>query len=61
MSANDIWYFIYENYCKRIVFSKEDNYRSLKRLNKKDLVLFANKVIEKVPVLVMLNNIMNHI
>ena len=49
MSANDIRNFIYKNYYKRIEFSKEDIYRSLKRLNKKDLLLFANKLIEKLP------------
>ena len=61
MSANDSRDFIFENYYKRIGFSKEDSYHSLKRSNKKDLLLFANKLIEKVPDLVMLNNIMNHI
>ena len=60
MSANDSRDFIFENYYKRIGFSKEDSYHSLKRSNKKNL-LFANKLIEKVPDLVMLNNIMNHI
>ena len=61
MPANDSRDFIFENYYKRIGFSKEDSYHSLKRSNKKDLLLFANKLIEKVPDLVMLNNIMNHI
>ena len=61
MSANDSRDFIFENYYKRIGFSKKDSYHSLKRSNKKDLLLFANKLIEKVPDLVMLNNIMNHI
>ena len=61
MSANDSRDFIFENYYKQIGFSKEDSYYSLKRSNKKDLLLFANKLIEKVPDLVMLNNIMNHI
>ena len=49
MSANDIRNFIYKNYYKRIEFSKEDIYRLLKRLNKKDLLLFGNKLIEKLP------------
>ena len=49
MSVNDIIVFIFENYYKRIGFSKEDSYYSMKRLKKKDLMLLANKLIEKVP------------
>ena len=49
MSVNDIIVFIFENYYKRIGFSKEDSYYSMKRLKKKDLLLLANKLIEKVP------------
>ena len=49
MSANDIRDLICENYYKRVESSKEDSYRSLKCSNKKDLLMFANKLIEKVP------------
>ena len=49
MSVNDIRDFIFENYYKRIGFSKEDSYYSMKRLKRKDLLLFANKLTEKVP------------
>ena len=49
MSFNDIIDFIYENYYKKFGFSKENSYCSLKRLNRKDLLLLANKSIEKVP------------
>ena len=35
MSANDIREFIFENYYKRIGFSKEGSYYSMKRLKRK--------------------------
>ena len=35
ISVNDIRYFIFENYCKRIGFSKESSYYSTKRLKRK--------------------------
>ena len=34
---------------KQIGFSEEDSYCSLKHQNKKDLLLFANKLVGKVP------------
>ena len=40
--------FVFENYYKRIGFSKEKSYCSMKLL-KKDLLLLANKLIEKIP------------
>ena len=49
MSVNDIGDFIFENYYKQIGFSKEDSYYSMKPLKRKDLLLLANKLIEKVP------------
>ena len=49
MSFNDIIDFIYENYYKKFGFSKQNSYCSLKRSNRKDLLLLANKSIEKVP------------
>ena len=36
MSVNEIRNFFFENYCKRIGFSNENSYYSIKRLNKKD-------------------------
>ena len=48
MSVNDMTEFVFENYYKRIGFSKEDSYYSVKRLKRKDLLLLANKLIEKV-------------
>ena len=49
MSVNEIRDFIFGNYYKRIVFSKENSYYSMKFLKKKrDLLLFANKLIEKI-------------
>ena len=49
MSVNDIRDFIFENYYKRIGFSKETSYYSMKRLKGKDLFLLANKLAEKEP------------
>ena len=49
MSVNDIRDFIFKNYYKRIGFLKEGRYYSMKRLKRKDLLLLANKLIEKVP------------
>ena len=47
MSVNEIKDFFFENYDKTIVFSKESSYFSLKSFRKKDLLLFANKLIQK--------------
>ena len=50
MSLNEIRDFIFENYHKQIEFSKENSYQSMKRLKKKkNLLLLANKLIEKIP------------
>ena len=49
MSVNDIRNFIFENYYKRIGFSKKDSYYSMKRLKRKDLLFLANKLIQIVP------------
>ena len=49
MSVNEIKDFIFENYYKRIGFSKENSYYSMKNSKKKNLLLLANKSIEKVP------------
>ena len=48
MSVNEIGDFIFKNYYMKIGFSKENSYYSMKRL-KKDLLLLANKLIEKIP------------
>ena len=47
ISVNEIRDFIFENYYKRIEFSKENSYYSMKRLKRKDLLLLAKKLIEK--------------
>ena len=49
MSINEIKHFIFENYYKRIGFSKEISYYSMKRLENKDLLLLANKLIKNIP------------
>ena len=41
MSVNKIIDFIFENYYKRIAFSRENNYCSLKHLKKKRKKKFA--------------------
>ena len=38
----------FENYYKRIGFSKENSYYSMKHLKKKGLLFLANKLIEKI-------------
>ena len=48
MWINEIKYFIFENCYKRIGFSKESSY-SMKCLNKKDLLMFTNKLIKNIP------------
>ena len=49
MFVNDIGEFIFENYYKKIGFSKESNYYPMKRLKRRDLLLFVNKFIQKIP------------
>ena len=49
ISVNEIRDFIFENYHKRMGFSKENIYYSMKLLKKKkDFLLLANKLIEKI-------------
>ena len=47
MSINETKDFLFESYYKRIGFSKEISYYSMKRLKKKIFLQFANKLIEK--------------
>ena len=49
MSANEIRDFIFENYYKKIGFSKESSYYSMKYVKRNNLLLLANKLIEEVP------------
>ena len=45
-----LFFHLFENYYKRIGFSEENSYYSMKGLKKKkDLLLLANKLIEKMP------------
>ena len=60
MSVNEIRCFIFENYYKRIGFSKEGSYYSLKSFKRKNVLFLANKFIEKYLILVVLKNIINH-
>ena len=49
VSGNEIWEVIFESYYKKIGFPKENSYYSTKRLEKKDLLLLATKLREKIP------------
>ena len=49
MFVSEIRDFIFENYYKQIESSKENIYYSMKRLKRKDLLLLANKLVEKIP------------
>ena len=49
MFVNDIGEFIFENYYKEIGFSKESSYYPMKLLKRRDLLLFVNKLIQKIP------------
>ena len=49
VSVNKIRDFIFENYYKRIGFSKESSYYSMKRLKKIYCCSLKNKLAEKVP------------
>ena len=49
MPVNEIRDIIFENYRKRIGFSKESSFYLVKRLKTKDLLLLANRLKEKVP------------
>ena len=42
-------HFVFEIYYKRIGFSKENSYYSIKRLEKRDLLFLPNKLIENIP------------
>ena len=48
MSINQIKDFIFEDYYKRIRFSKKNSYFPMNHCKKKDLLLLANKLIEKI-------------
>ena len=48
MTVNKLSDFIFENYDKQIGFVKERSYYSMKCLKKKDLLLLATKLIERI-------------
>lgn len=58
MKVKDLREFTFENYHKRIGFTKEDSYHSLKRKKKKDLVLFATNLTKEM--LIKLEDSMNY-
>ena len=48
ISVNEIRDFIFENYYKQNGFSKENSCYSMQSLKRKDLLLLAKKLIEKI-------------
>ena len=62
MSINEIRDFIFESYYKRIGFSKEISYYSMKRLKKKRFIVARKQINrKKYLILVNLKNNMNHL
>ena len=49
MTVNELRNFIFKNYYKRIIFSKENSYYSMERQKGKDLQFFATKVAKNIP------------
>ena len=47
MTIKELKDFIFENYYRRIGFTKENSYYSVKYQQKKDLLLYATKIREK--------------
>ena len=47
MSINEIKDFIFENYYKRIRFSKESSYYSMKRLKRKRFIVACKQISRK--------------
>ena len=54
MTVKELEEFIFENYYRRIGFTNENIYYSMKHQKKKDLRLLATKFIKKYLMLVML-------
>ena len=49
MTIKELKDFMYEIFHRRIGFLKENSYYSMKHQKKKDLLLLATKLIEKIP------------
>ena len=60
MSINEIRDFIFENYYKRIGFSKENSYYLLNRLKEKIYCCLLTNYCKKYLIFVMLINTINH-
>ena len=61
MSVNEIKDFIFEKYYKKKWIFKGKQLLFKEMLEKKQLLLFANKLIEKIPDPQMLKNTINHL
>ena len=60
MSVNEIRHFLFENYYKRVGFSKENSYYSMKHMVKKINVTCKQINRKKYLILIMLKNTNNH-
>ena len=60
MTVKELKKFIFESYYRRIEFTKENWYYSIKHQKKKHLKLFASKLIKKCVMLIMLKNTTTH-
>ena len=60
MAVQEFKEFIFENCYRRIGFTKENSYYSMKHQKKKYLLLLATKLIKQYLMLVMLSNTINY-
>ena len=60
MAMKEIKGFVYEKYYRWIIFLTENSYYSMKYQKKKYFLFFANKLIKKYLILVMLKDTINH-
>ena len=59
IAVNEIRGFIFRNYYKKTGFSRKSSYYLIECFKKKDLLSLASKLIEKIPILVLLKKIIN--
>ena len=48
MTVKELKDIIFKNYCRRIKFTKENSYYSMKHQKKKDFLLLATKLTEEI-------------
>ena len=59
MAVKKLKDFIFKNYHQREGFAKKNSYYSMRHQKKKDVKLFATKLIEKTPAFIMLKKTIN--